>query len=132
MLTTVVMLEILDDSELKPSLIHQKRQHIGDKVLRILIRLHTLNGDSAGALRAYHDCLMMLKRELGVEPDAQATAVYQDVLTWRSFLKIGLAVSVQFVKCRPGRCLVLRLGMRNTRQLWLGLLMEPDLDLTNL
>lgn len=33
-----------------------------------LIRLNALNGDRAGALRAYHQCVAVLRRELNIEP----------------------------------------------------------------
>jgi len=52
-----------------------------ERTYQHLIRLYTLNGDRAGALRTYHDCLMMLKRELGVEPDAATTILYEEILT---------------------------------------------------
>ena len=35
---------------------------------QLLIRLHGANGDRASALRAYHQCMRVLRRELGVEP----------------------------------------------------------------
>ena len=39
---------------------------------QLLIRLHAANDDRASALRAYHQCMRVLRRELGVEP-GQAT-----------------------------------------------------------
>lgn len=48
-----------------------------------LIRLQALNGERANALRTYHDCLRMLKRDLGVAPDAATTGLYEAILTGR-------------------------------------------------
>ena len=47
---------------------------------RNLIRLHALNDDRAGALRFYHSCNTILRRELGVEPSAATREVYQQLL----------------------------------------------------
>jgi len=45
-----------------------------------LMRLHALNGDRAGALRVYHDCTIVLGRELGVEPSSETQAAYERLL----------------------------------------------------
>jgi DNA-binding SARP family transcriptional activator/tetratricopeptide (TPR) repeat protein len=47
---------------------------------RRLIRLHALNGDRAGALRAYHTCATLLRRELDVEPSAATREAYEQLL----------------------------------------------------
>lgn len=47
---------------------------------RSLMRLHALQGDRAGALRAYHTAATVLQRELQVEPDAETRAVYERLL----------------------------------------------------
>lgn len=47
---------------------------------RQLMRLHALNDDRAGALRVYHTCVATLQRELGVEPNPEAQAVYARLL----------------------------------------------------
>ncbi len=44
---------------------------------QLLIRLHAANHDRASALRAYHQCKRVLRRELGVEP-CQATRELSD------------------------------------------------------
>jgi DNA-binding SARP family transcriptional activator len=44
---------------------------------RLLIRLHILNGDRAGAKRAYLACEDLLLRELGVEPSPATREVYE-------------------------------------------------------
>jgi DNA-binding SARP family transcriptional activator len=47
---------------------------------RSLIRLCALQGDRAGALRAYHTVATVLQRELQVEPDAETRAIYERLL----------------------------------------------------
>jgi DNA-binding SARP family transcriptional activator len=47
---------------------------------RRLMRLHALNGDRAGALRAYHACATVLGQELGVEPSAATQEAYERLL----------------------------------------------------
>jgi DNA-binding SARP family transcriptional activator len=44
---------------------------------RRLMRLYVQNGDRAAALRAYHHCASILRRELDVAPDAETLEVYQ-------------------------------------------------------
>lgn len=45
-----------------------------------LMHLHALNGDRAGALRIYHRCVTVLKRELDVEPGPAIQQAYEEVL----------------------------------------------------
>jgi DNA-binding SARP family transcriptional activator len=47
---------------------------------RLLIRLHALNGDRAGALRVYHTCTTVLRRELDVEPSTATRRAYEQLL----------------------------------------------------
>ncbi|MFB0537017.1 MAG: BTAD domain-containing putative transcriptional regulator [Anaerolineae bacterium] len=47
---------------------------------RRLMRLHTLSGDRAGALRAYHTCATVLQRELATEPSPATREVYERLL----------------------------------------------------
>lgn len=51
-----------------------------EEASRRLIRLHALNGDRAGALRAYHACATALRRELGVEPGVATRQAYELLL----------------------------------------------------
>ncbi len=44
-----------------------------------LIRLHALNGDRAGALRTYHQCIEVLRRELNVEPGISTRKLYEEM-----------------------------------------------------
>ncbi len=47
---------------------------------QVLIRLHAGNHDRASALRAYHQCKQVLRRELGVEPDVATRELFDQVL----------------------------------------------------
>jgi DNA-binding SARP family transcriptional activator len=47
---------------------------------RCLIRLHALNGERAAALRVYHTCVTILRRELDVEPTAATREAYEQLL----------------------------------------------------
>jgi len=47
---------------------------------QLLIRLHAGNQDRASALRAYHQCMKVLRRELGVEPGAATRALFEQIL----------------------------------------------------
>ena len=47
---------------------------------QLLIRLYAAADDRAGALRAYHQCMRLLRRELGVEPGAATRELFERVL----------------------------------------------------
>lgn len=47
---------------------------------RLRIEAHQAAGDRAGAVRAYHECVATLERELGVEPSPATVAAYAAVL----------------------------------------------------
>jgi DNA-binding SARP family transcriptional activator/predicted ATPase len=47
---------------------------------QLLIRLHAANCDRASALRAYHQCMRVLRRELGVEPEAVTRKMFERIL----------------------------------------------------
>ncbi|HZS53315.1 MAG TPA: BTAD domain-containing putative transcriptional regulator, partial [Bryobacteraceae bacterium] len=47
---------------------------------QLLIRLHAANHDRASALRAYHQCMRALRREMGVEPDAATKELFERIL----------------------------------------------------
>ncbi len=47
---------------------------------QLLIRLHAANHDRAGALRAYHQCMRILRREMGVEPGPETQALFKRIL----------------------------------------------------
>lgn len=46
----------------------------------LLMDLHVTNGDRAAAMRAFHECVSLLRSELGVEPSAQTIALYDRLL----------------------------------------------------
>jgi predicted ATPase len=46
-----------------------------------LMRLHMLNGNGAGALRAYHTCATLLQRELGAEPSRATHELYEKLIS---------------------------------------------------
>jgi DNA-binding SARP family transcriptional activator len=47
---------------------------------QLLIRLHAGNHDRASALRAYHQCMRVLRREMGVEPDPASKKLFERIL----------------------------------------------------
>jgi predicted ATPase len=51
-----------------------------------LMRLHAMNGDRAAALRVYHQCATVLRRELDTEP-GPATKDLRDQVTKQSFVQ---------------------------------------------
>jgi DNA-binding SARP family transcriptional activator len=51
---------------------------------RSLMHLHALNDDRAAALHVYHTCVTVLRRELGVSPDASTRALYEHLLNAES------------------------------------------------
>ena len=53
---------------------------VREEVHRRLIHLHTLKDDRAAALRAYHTCVSLLQRELGVEPGPATREAYERLL----------------------------------------------------
>lgn len=51
-----------------------------ETVHRTLMRLYVRQGRRAAALRQYQVCVEALRKELGVEPDAQTQRLYRDIL----------------------------------------------------
>lgn len=47
---------------------------------QLLIRLHAANHDRSSALRAYHQCMRVLRRELGVEPGRETRELFERIL----------------------------------------------------
>lgn len=45
-----------------------------------LMRLHAANQDRASALRAYHQCMRVLRREMGVEPGRATKEIFERIL----------------------------------------------------
>jgi DNA-binding SARP family transcriptional activator/predicted ATPase len=53
---------------------------LGESHHQLLIRLHAANKDRASALRAYHQCMRVLRREMGVEPGATTQELFERIL----------------------------------------------------
>ena len=47
---------------------------------QLLIRLHAANHDRSSALRAYHQCMRVLRREMGVEPGPATVEMFERIL----------------------------------------------------
>ena len=60
-------------------LLHYDGLHEG--AYRSLMRLHMLNGNGAGALRAYHTCATVLERELGTVPSRATHELYETLIS---------------------------------------------------
>jgi DNA-binding SARP family transcriptional activator len=90
---------------------------------RRLMRLHSLAGDRAGALRAYRQCASTLIEELGVEPDTATRALHSRLLR-AGALDVG-SPGPRTVPV-PGLPLVGREGeWRWLRQAWSDILAGP-------
>jgi predicted ATPase len=68
-----------------PSAIRQAERlvaqdHLCEAHYQLLIRLHAANHDRASALRAYHQCMRTLRRELAVEPGAETRGLFEKLL----------------------------------------------------
>jgi DNA-binding SARP family transcriptional activator len=50
---------------------------------RTLMRLYAEQGRRGSALRQYQQCVAVLQRELGIEPEAETKALYQEILRQR-------------------------------------------------
>lgn len=50
-----------------------------EPVHRTLMRLYALDGQQAAALRQYQECVRLLDEELGVEPEAETSALYETI-----------------------------------------------------
>ena len=55
-----------------------------EPVHRTLMRLHAQLGQRAAALRQYQQCVSVLQRELGVEPELETKQLYQEILRQRA------------------------------------------------
>lgn len=53
---------------------------VGEPHYQRLIRLHADNRDRASALRAYHQCLRVLRREMGVDPGPATRELFERIL----------------------------------------------------
>ena len=53
---------------------------LGESHHQLLIRLHAANHDRSSALRAYHQCMRVLRREMGVEPGPATLELFERIL----------------------------------------------------
>lgn len=53
---------------------------LNEGVYGALMRLHGLNGDRAKALQVYHQCMTVLREELGVDPSVATRRLYEQLL----------------------------------------------------
>jgi len=58
---------------------------------QLLIRLHASNHDRSSALRAYHQCMRVLRREMGVEPGPATLELFERILKAEPGASRGLA-----------------------------------------
>ena len=63
-----------------------------DSVHRALMRLYAEGGRRGAALRQYQQCVSVLARELGVEPEPETKSLYQQILRERSQPRAPLPV----------------------------------------
>jgi DNA-binding SARP family transcriptional activator/pimeloyl-ACP methyl ester carboxylesterase len=57
-----------------------------EPVHRTLMRLHAELGQRAAALRQYQQCVAVLQRDLGVEPELETKRLYQEILRQRAIV----------------------------------------------
>ena len=53
---------------------------LGEANHQLLMRLHAANQDRASALRAYHQCMRVLRREMGIEPGPATRELFERIL----------------------------------------------------
>src|SRR5689334_11211518 len=78
---------------------------------QLLIRLHAANQDRSSALRAYHQCMRILRREMGVEPGPATLDLYEKIL------KEDSLVSSQLESARAAQSGSALLQLQKTRPL---------------
>src|SRR5438067_1811627 len=64
-----------------------------EPVHRALMRLYAEGGRRGAALRQYQQCVGVLARELGIEPEPQTKALYQEILRERPHHRAAVAES---------------------------------------
>jgi len=79
------LVEILEENQEFEAAIKNAQQLLRHDPLhensyRRLMRLHSLNGEKARALRAYHTCVDVLEKELGMDPSLATRELYQQLL----------------------------------------------------
>ncbi|MGB3494978.1 MAG: BTAD domain-containing putative transcriptional regulator [Elainellaceae cyanobacterium] len=51
-----------------------------ESAYQTVMQLYRDNGDRAAAIRTYHECMTMLREELGIDPSLETQALYQQLL----------------------------------------------------
>jgi DNA-binding SARP family transcriptional activator len=84
----VVLLEAQRDYRAAILYAQHLRQHdpLHEATYRTLMRLYAQQGDRAAALRTYHTCATVLRRDLAVEPDTATREMYLRLLATESLL----------------------------------------------
>src|SRR3954447_17339623 len=59
-----------------------------EQVHRTLMRLYAESGRRGAALRQYQQCVAVLNRQLGLEPESETKALYQEILRQRSSRRV--------------------------------------------
>jgi len=95
------LVRILEIQRDYPAAIHiaermLRHDPLDEEVVRRLIRLHALNGDRAGALRVYHTCTTVLRRELDIEPSPPTREEYEKLLGAEILPSPAVPVSTTF------------------------------------
>jgi DNA-binding SARP family transcriptional activator len=72
-----------------------------EAVHRTLMRLYGQFGRRDAALRQYQECVEVLRRELGVEPEPETKAVYQEILRQRPGQTVEVPLSGQDGSAEP-------------------------------
>ena len=79
------LVAVLEEQRDYPAAIACARQlltvdELNESTYITLMRLHVANGDRANALQVYHQCMTLLREELGVEPSVSTRQFYEEIL----------------------------------------------------
>jgi tetratricopeptide (TPR) repeat protein len=72
-----------------------------ESVHRALMRLNVRQGRRGAALKQYEACVVALRRELAVEPEAETRHLYQEILRGRSELPLAADDAVRVRRSKP-------------------------------
>jgi DNA-binding SARP family transcriptional activator/predicted ATPase len=81
----VTLINLLEEQQDYPSALTYTQQllrvdGLNESTYATLMRLHGLKGDRAKALQVYHQCMTMLREELGIDPSANTRKLYEQLL----------------------------------------------------
>ncbi len=57
-----------------------RSEPLNESAYHLVMRLHALNNDRAGALQAYHACVTVMRRELDMEPSTEIQTLYEQLV----------------------------------------------------